>query len=105
MAVLLRTDCYAPPSPGRCNSICRDEATQPMAKSLSDQLLSRLQDSTAWVAVLGQGDVGLPLALRAADLGFLVVGYDVSEARVDSLWEGRSYVDDIPDHAVAGALA
>ena len=48
------------------------------------------------VVVVGLGYVGLPLAMRAAQVGHQVVGYDVDEARVKSLAAGESYVEDVP---------
>ncbi|MET7300928.1 nucleotide sugar dehydrogenase [Embleya sp. NPDC005575] len=48
------------------------------------------------VVIAGQGYVGLPLAVRAAQVGHEVVGYDVDEARVKRLAAGESYVEDIP---------
>ena len=39
----------------------------------------------ARVAVVGQGYVGLPVAMRASEIGFAVVGFDVAEARIASL--------------------
>ena len=48
------------------------------------------------VVVVGQGYVGLPLAVRAAQVGHEVVGYDVDEGRVERLAGGESYVEDIP---------
>jgi UDP-N-acetyl-D-mannosaminuronic acid dehydrogenase/UDP-N-acetyl-D-glucosamine dehydrogenase len=69
-----------------------------------DDLLRRLTDRQAKVAVLGQGYVGLPVAMRASAAGFDVVGFDVAEARVASLRDGTSYVEDIPDAEVAAAL-
>jgi UDP-N-acetyl-D-glucosamine dehydrogenase len=47
------------------------------------------------VVVVGQGYVGLPLAVRAAQVGHMVVGYDVDEERVKRLIAGESYVDDV----------
>jgi UDP-N-acetyl-D-glucosamine dehydrogenase len=47
------------------------------------------------VVVAGQGYVGLPLAVRAAQVGHAVVGYDVDEERVKRLVSGESYVDDV----------
>ncbi|MFF2939562.1 nucleotide sugar dehydrogenase [Streptomyces niveus] len=49
------------------------------------------------VVVVGQGYVGLPLAVRAALAGHQVVGYDVDTDRVKRLISGESYVEDIPD--------
>ncbi|MFG3223222.1 nucleotide sugar dehydrogenase [Kitasatospora sp. NPDC048194] len=48
------------------------------------------------VVVAGQGYVGLPLAVRAAEVGHRVVGYDVDERRIKRLAVGESYVEDIP---------
>lgn len=47
------------------------------------------------VVVVGQGYVGLPLALRAAQLGHHVVGLDTNERRVEDLACGRSPVEDV----------
>jgi UDP-N-acetyl-D-glucosamine dehydrogenase len=57
------------------------------------------------VVVVGQGYVGLPLAMRAAEVGFEVVGFDVDRARVDRLAAGDSYVGDIGAERLAAALA
>jgi len=70
----------------------------------ANELLSRIQDGTARVAVLGQGYVGLPVAMRASEIGFPVVGFDVSTDRVERLASGDSYVEDIPSSVVADAL-
>ncbi|ORT58154.1 nucleotide sugar dehydrogenase [Streptomyces sp. CB03238] len=47
------------------------------------------------VVVAGQGYVGLPLAVRAAEVGHRVVGYDVDTHRVQHLADGHSYVRDV----------
>ncbi len=57
------------------------------------------------LAVVGQGYVGLPLALRAAEVGYQVVGYDLDAARVKQLAAGSSYVEDVADDRLAAALA
>ena len=57
------------------------------------------------VAVLGQGYVGLPVAIRAASVGFRVTGFDVDERKISGLRSGRSHVEDIADSEVAAALA
>jgi UDP-N-acetyl-D-glucosamine dehydrogenase len=49
------------------------------------------------VAVLGLGYVGLPLAVRAAETGHRVVGYDPAAGRVAGLREGCSPVEDVSD--------
>jgi len=49
----------------------------------------------AKLVVLGQGYVGLPLAVRAAEVGYRVVGVDPDEGRVRRLRAGQSYVEDV----------
>ncbi|MGW6021233.1 nucleotide sugar dehydrogenase [Streptomyces sp. NPDC055099] len=57
------------------------------------------------VVIVGQGYVGLPLAVRAAEVGHLVVGFDVDAQRVKRLIVGESYVEDIPNARLAPLLA
>ena len=57
------------------------------------------------VVILGQGYVGLPVAMRAVEVGFEVVGFDVAKDRVDRLRRGETFIDDITDAEVAAALA
>lgn len=54
--------------------------------------------------VLGQGYVGLPVAVRAAEVGFDVVGFDVEERKVALLNGGTSYVEDIPDDRLRAVI-
>jgi len=60
---------------------------------------------TKKVVVVGQGYVGLPLAMLAVEKGFNVVGLDVDQHRVDSLQKGISFVEDISNDEVAAAIA
>ena len=69
-----------------------------------DSLFKKLDDRTARVAVLGQGYVGLVVAMRASEAGFDVVGLEVDERRVESLRAGRSYVEDVSDETLQAAL-
>ena len=57
------------------------------------------------LVVVGQGYVGLPLAMRAVEAGFDVVGFDVDAAKVGALTDGRSPVEDITDERLAAALS
>jgi len=47
------------------------------------------------VAIVGQGYVGLPLAMAAAGAGWSVVGVEKSESRVEQLNLGSSPVEDV----------
>ena len=55
--------------------------------------------------VVGLGYVGLPLAMRAAEAGHEVVGYDTDAARVGRLAAGDSYIEDVPAEQLAKTLA
>ncbi|MFD3658180.1 nucleotide sugar dehydrogenase [Streptomyces sp. NPDC058620] len=57
------------------------------------------------VVVVGQGYVGLSLAVQAAEAGHGVVGFDVDEQRVAQLVIGTSYVEDIPSPRLRTQLA
>ena len=60
---------------------------------------------TGKLVVVGQGYVGLPIAMRAVEVGFTVVGLDIDVVRVKALQEGRSFVEDVSDANVAEATA
>jgi nucleotide sugar dehydrogenase len=68
------------------------------------RLLGRLDDRTAKVVVVGQGYVGLPIAMRASEIGYRTVGYDTSRERIDALTRGISYVEDVPEAVLSRAL-
>ena len=57
------------------------------------------------VVVVGQGYVGLPLAVRAVEVGHTVVGFELDKDRVDRLRRGQSFIDDITDADLAAILA
>jgi len=57
------------------------------------------------VMVLGLGYVGLPLAVRAAEVGHVVVGVDLDEGRVAQLLECRTYIEDVSDERIAAATS
>ena len=56
------------------------------------------------VAIVGQGYVGLPLAMAAVKAGFKVTGIDVSEKIVEQLNQGRSHVEDVTDEELSSAI-
>lgn len=57
------------------------------------------------VVIIGQGYVGLPVAMRAVDVGHTVTGIDLDPRRAHALADGVSYVEDIPSSRVRDALA
>jgi UDP-N-acetyl-D-glucosamine dehydrogenase len=56
------------------------------------------------LAIIGQGYVGLPLAMAAVESGWTVVGLDNSNSRVEELNLGHSPVEDISNETLSGAL-
>jgi UDP-N-acetyl-D-glucosamine dehydrogenase len=53
------------------------------------------------IGIVGLGYVGLPLAVAFAEAGNEVTGLDLDPAKVESLNAGRSYIEDVPDAALA----
>jgi len=62
---------------------------------MTDALARRLAEKKAGVGVIGLGYVGLPLAVSFAEVGWRVVGFDVSDAVVAGLNAGRTHIDDV----------
>jgi len=56
------------------------------------------------LAIIGQGYVGLPLAMAAVDAGWTVVGIDNFAAKVAQINSGKSPVEDISDTQLQAAL-
>lgn len=56
------------------------------------------------LAIIGQGYVGLPLAMAAVESGWSVVGLDNSASRVENLNRGQSPVEDISNETLSTAL-
>ena len=57
------------------------------------------------LVVVGQGYAGLPVAIRAVEAGFDVIGFDVDVGRIKRLAAGESQVEDVTSDEVASALA
>ena len=57
------------------------------------------------VAIIGQGYVGLTIAVGAAGAGHTVVGFDVNDALVTQLNTGKSHIEGINDKDLAGFVS
>jgi UDP-N-acetyl-D-glucosamine dehydrogenase len=57
------------------------------------------------VVVVGQGYVGLPLAMRAVEAGYDVVGFDTDVRRIKGLADGQSFTADVSSEQVRAALS
>ncbi len=58
--------------------------------------LRHLDEKTARIGVIGLGYVGLPLALLFSRRGFVTIGLDIDDFKVDLLSRGESYIKHIP---------
>jgi UDP-N-acetyl-D-glucosamine dehydrogenase len=70
-----------------------------------DQLLARIEGREAVVGIIGQGYVGLPLALAFVGAGYRVTGFDLDPAKVAALNQGESYIKHVGPERVAEAVA
>ncbi len=73
--------------------------------AIGQQLLEKIRARHAVVAVYGLGYVGLPLALRFAEVGFRVIGFDVDADKVRALNAGQSYIERIAHAEIKRAAA
>ena len=68
-----------------------------------DQLKQKIADRTAVVSIIGQGYVGLPLAMSFARAGFKVIGFEVDPEKVSSLQSGVSFIPDVSNEMLRAA--
>ena len=67
-------------------------------------LSERIRNHNGRVAVVGQGYVGLPLAVEFAKAGFHVAGIDLDKKKVDALNQGESYIPDVASEVLRQLL-
>jgi len=68
-----------------------------------DNLLSKIMDQSVKIGIIGQGYVGLPLAIAFAHK-FTVFGFDVCSDTVASLMAGKSHILDVRDEDLSRFL-
>lgn len=72
--------------------------------TLAEHLRAAIEGKSARVAVVGQGYVGLPLAVELARSGFRVTGIETDLERVAALTRGESYIPDVPSGQLQDVL-
>ena len=72
---------------------------------IKERLVESLRDHSARIGILGLGYVGLPLAAAFGEAGFHITGVDPDSRKVNSINQGKSYVQDVPDEQIARLLA
>ncbi|MFM6928162.1 MAG: nucleotide sugar dehydrogenase [Bdellovibrio sp.] len=68
-------------------------------------LLSSLKSKKSTIGIVGLGYVGLPLALRFAEEGFPVLGFDIDQSKISKIKEGQSYIEHISSASIATAVS
>ncbi len=76
-----------------------------MSHETSKNLLAKIDDQTAVVAIIGLGYVGLPIALLFAERSFRTIGFDVDPAKVERLNRGEGYIKHLDEARIARAVA
>ena len=56
------------------------------------------------ISVIGQGYVGLPIAMAACEAGYQVVGIDTDHKKIDQLQSGISGLEDVSNQLVSKYL-
>jgi UDP-N-acetyl-D-glucosamine dehydrogenase len=69
------------------------------------ELLSRIEDLSVKVGVIGLGYVGLPLATTFAGKGIRVIGFDTNSSKTDAVNSARNYIADVDDEALRAAVS
>lgn len=67
-------------------------------------LISKIENKTAVIGIIGLGYVGLPLALEFAKKEFRVIGFDLDERKSKFIAEGKSYIKHIASERIAEAV-
>ena len=54
---------------------------------MKQQILSRIEDKSAVIGILGLGYVGLPLMLSFCRSGYRVLGFDTDQEKAGQTWQ------------------
>jgi UDP-N-acetyl-D-glucosamine dehydrogenase len=65
------------------------------------ELTNKIASSSARIAVIGLGYVGLPLAVAFAEIGYAVLGLDTNARRAEAIEAGQSYLKDVEGDIIA----
>jgi UDP-N-acetyl-D-glucosamine dehydrogenase len=82
----------------------RQVAEAAVAGNGEEELSARLRNRSARISVVGQGYVGLPLAVELARAGFSVTGLDTDRDRIGALNAGRAHTPDVESRELAALL-
>ena len=66
-----------------------------------EQLNQKINDKTIQVGIIGLGYVGLPLMHSICKQNIKVTGFDVDDAKVELLNQGKTYLDTVSEQTIA----
>lgn len=72
---------------------------------IKQELLTKIENKSAIIGVVGLGYVGLPLAVEKAKAGYKTIGFDVQKEKVDLVNQGHNYIGDVVDEDLAQVVA
>ena len=72
--------------------------------SLKARVITRFSNQDAVIGIIGLGYVGLPLAIRYAEAGYVVLGFDIDPLKAEKIAAGETYFKHIPDEQVQRAV-
>jgi len=102
-----RTPCTATPRASCESSACtpgsRPLRSRPVAPAEAPSGPAEYTPALMRVGIVGLGYVGLPLAVAFAAADVDVLGVDVDARKIDAIAAGHSYIEDVPDGALAAA--
>lgn len=67
---------------------------------LLEAFVSKIEDRSARIGIVGIGYVGLPIAVTFAEAGFSVVGIDLRKEKVETINSGASHLMDVSNERV-----
>jgi UDP-N-acetyl-D-glucosamine dehydrogenase len=76
-----------------------------MIMAIKEDLLKKINDKTAVVAVVGLGYVGLPLAVEKAKAGYKTIGFDIQENKIEMVNRGVNYIGDILENELTDLVS
>ena len=71
---------------------------------MKNYLIKKINNKSAVIGILGLGYIGLPLAIRFAEEGFKVIGFDIDPSKIKELKLGKSYIDNIKPSKISKLL-
>ena len=67
---------------------------------MKNKLLTKINDNSAIIAIIGLGYIGLPLVIRFIEEIFKVIGFDIDNAKCSTLNSGKSYIRHISKESI-----